>query len=148
MICSPPRARVRTPTCSTSRRMRTIRNEPRSGLCRLCWRTCLKKGRQRRNDEPSAECCFLCGGSRDTFIFPYESDEGAGAGIGSNQTRASQAGGTEGGASQAGCNEGGKGRRRRESVCAAAGCAAAGWNDGIGCERYTLQADAGDVRRG
>src|SRR6266446_4087324 len=97
------------PTCFTSQRMRTMRNGPRSGLCRLCWRTCLKKGRQRRNDEPSAECCFSCGGSCDTSIFRYESDEGAGAGIGSNQTRASQAGGNEGGASQAGRDQGGKG---------------------------------------
>src|SRR6266480_466267 len=126
------------PTCLTSRRMRTIRNGPRSGLCRRCWRTCLKKGLQRRNDDPSAECCFACGGIRDYFVFRYESREGAGAGIGSNQTRASQAGGTEGGASQAGRKQGGKGGRGRESVCAAAGCAAAGWNDGIGCERFTL----------
>src|SRR5437016_1560320 len=136
------------PTCSTSRRMRTIRNGPRSGLCRLYWRTCLKKRRQRRNDEPSAECCFSRGGSGDTSIFRYGSDEGAGAGIGSNQTRGGQAGGTEGGARQAGRNEGGKGGRRRQSVRAAAGCAAAGRNDGIGCERFTLQADAGAVRRG
>ena len=36
--CSTRRARGRMPKCSTSRPMRTIRNERRSGLCRTCWR--------------------------------------------------------------------------------------------------------------
>jgi uncharacterized protein (DUF305 family) len=52
--------------------VRTTRNAPRSGLCSLCW-----KGNQRRNNEPSAACCFSSGRhGRDCFVFQCECGKG------------------------------------------------------------------------
>src|SRR5207245_11299748 len=36
------------PICSTSRRMRTIRRGPRSGLCKLCWRKIVRGEKMNR----------------------------------------------------------------------------------------------------
>ena len=81
-------------------------------------RSMLEKKRG-RNDEPSAQCRFASSRGRDGFLFRCDRDAGAEACI--PNTGASTRAGAGGG--------GGKG-----PVCGGAGSAAAGGDDGVGCE--------------
>jgi len=96
----------------------------RSGLCSLCWR----KTRRERNDEPSAQCCFASSRGRDCFVFRCD---GCGRRRLCPQHRASTRAGAEEEAEKDPFAWSRLSRCRRD--------------DGVGCERSSLQASAGAV---